>query len=228
MRFSSSCRADNLEGKMVVRSKTSHIVTTLECSNDLVSPEISDFARIVCFWSDSSCQEINKDSFWLRIWPVDNQEAVVTSFVALERLVDFNVSSIATLHAFCLLTKRILININQILVADNAELSISHFSKVITKNKWRFDKAPESEMRSLFKSSQDSITDLKHVWIIPATRTSNLRMLSIPFEVFSHWRPFVFNIISSSPAVANILSPFPGLLFTPVAYWIVDGSTRFL
>ena len=67
-----SCWAHNLKSNMIVWLNTSYIVTTLECSNALTTPELSQFARVIDLSGNASDLEINQYGLGFGVRPVDD------------------------------------------------------------------------------------------------------------------------------------------------------------
>ena len=79
-----------------------------------------------------------------------------------------------------------------------------------------------------FTVSQFSISDFKHVWIIPSSDFSIFFETNLLLKVFQEGCPMIGDISSGSPRISNSSSPFPDFLLTPVANGVKNMSTGFI
>lgn len=82
-----------------------------------------------------------------------------------------------------LFTEEVLIDSDEILVLQDSEGVFGDCVKVATNDERGLSECPKSKVRALLSKSKTTVSYLKHVRIIPSTRSSTLWMLIIDFVV---------------------------------------------
>lgn len=80
-------------------------------------------------------------------------------------------------------------------------------------------------MRLLFSWGHSIVSNLKHIRVIPVSRSSKLSKLRVLIEVVLYWCEVVKDILGCSPTVASLLSPHWSIFITPITYREENGSS---
>jgi len=77
----------------------------------------------------------------------------------------------------------------------------------------------------LLFNSETSISNDKHIWIVPVSGTSILWVHLILKEITLHALPVILDVPGSSNWVRSVLAPLGDILITPVTDWIENISS---
>ena len=124
--------------------------------------QISNNAVILLSDGNTVINEIVRDSVSdIFVSHVDSKNNHVEAVIISESLVNMVASSLlASLDTYCLNSKRVLIDTDQVFVCDKLYLFIGESAKIATKDKRSFSKGPHGEVRLLFLCSKKIISDL--------------------------------------------------------------------
>ena len=111
-----------------------------------------------------------------------------------------------------------MVDSNEFLIGHNGKTLWGDLIEVTPENKWGFGNSPESEVGLLLLEVEPSISDFKHVGIVPSTGLRFRSQQIVGNEVVLNRGQYTLDVSSSPPAVASLGTPFTGILKTPVAY----------
>ena len=79
-----------------------------------------------------------------------------------------------------------------------------------------------------FAVSQFSISNFKHIGIIPSSNLSVFFKANLKLKILKEGSPMIRDVSSGSPRISNASSPFPNFLLTPVANGVKNRSSSFI
>lgn len=198
---------------------------SIKASNKLTRPHIKDEILVIIFITDN-IGYLNWEVFSSLVGPIDTDGSKVTSEIFGFYGINWFIGSIAALDASSLLSIWILIQLDQVSILKNGFGFISNCAQVTTNDKGCLHEWPKSHVSSFLSIWETTITDFKHIWVIPSSRTSNIGSFLVEVKVVLNRNPEVFDIVSCSPAVSSFCSPRDSVFPTPVANWIENISAR--
>ena len=133
-------------------------------------------------------------------------------------LTHFHVSS--TLFA-----KLVLIHCNHFFICQNSKCLLVHFTNIITREQRGSKHTPHREMRAILFHRQHTITHLKHVRVVPMSRSGVFVQVGILVNDFydTASSPIINtfksidNVTGSPPKMSDAFCPCPRLAVSPLA-----------
>ena len=160
----------------------------------LMRVDVEDSALIISMLSNTSLDEIKRDSFGRFGIPVDPEHGDPSLIISDDTgriSVHFTLTKGGQLLA--LVAELVLVDVNDVLVSEHrvAAAAFLHISQVSTDDQRSLRESPQGEMRPLFNVAQQASANLEHVGIVPVTGTSHLRATQVLKEVGLHRLPRV-------------------------------------
>ena len=119
----------------------------------------------------------------------------------------------------------ILVYGNYFLILQNFKWFLACCCDIAANNQRSFGHSPHCKMRFLFFMCQSSISNFKHVGVIPTSWTRSLKVSLTFKEIILNGGPIIVNILCGPPWVSNFWCPSPGIFFSPIAKWEKDWSS---
>ena len=191
----------------------------------LVLPDVVHFAVVDGREGHAHFHQVVRVGRWSRIIPVNYQGSDSELFIIENLLLENRggIGVITALHAHSLVAQGVLVNFDKILILQNRQRFFGYLGQVASDNQGSLGKCPESEVSLLLVESQQSISDLEHIRIIPVSGASRLRLHLIFDKIGLETLPLIvlggvdLNILGSPPHIGNRVTPLGDVLIAPIA-----------
>src|ERR1700751_3240012 len=115
---------------------------------------------------------------------------------------------------------------NNLRIGKNLLGFVVHGAKVIASKKGSSEQGPERHVREIFVVLHSAVADLKHVGIVPMSRTGELLEPVLAEADHGHAIVVIADVSCRAPEVPGMRAPSPWCLHSPVAYAEDHGAFR--
>ncbi len=159
---------------------------------------------------------------------IDERSSPDLSVSGLDVSLDGLVAVLITPDTVTLDTERILVDGNDLGVLEDVEGLIGGLGEIATNEERSLHESPEREVGDVLVVGHTTVTDLKHIGIVPATGTSSSPERLVLVENRDEGAPLIRDIAGGSPGVTSETSPLSGIVLAPLAHGEEHGSVGLL
>ena len=159
---------------------------------------------------------------------IDEGSGPDLSVAGLNVVIDGLVAVLITPDTVTLDTERILVDGNDLGVLEDVEGLLGGGGEIATNEERSLHEGPEGEVSDVLLSPHTTVTDLKHIGIVPATGTSSSPERLVLVENRDEGAPLIRDIAGGSPGVTSETSPLSGIVLAPLAHGEEHGSVGLL